>query len=49
MVDALAVLKGFPYVVYTPSLSEKIFNGVKSCDRCFSRSHKYFTCVMYTF
>ena len=49
MVDALAVLISNPYLLYKLSLSEKIFNGVKSCDRCFSRSHKYFTCVINTF
>ena len=49
MVDALAVLISNPYLLHILSLSEKIFNGVKSYDRCFSRSHKYFTCVMYTF
>ena len=28
MVDALAVLISIPYMLYTPSMSEKLFNGV---------------------
>ena len=27
MIDALAVLISIPYVLYTPSMSEKIVNG----------------------
>ena len=32
VVYALAHLIGFLYVLYTPSLSENIFNGLISCD-----------------
>ena len=49
MVDVLAVLIGIPYLLYTPSLSDKILNGVKSCGRCFSRSQNYLVCVILTF
>ena len=47
-VVALAALISIPYVLYTLSEIEKILNGVISCGRCFSRSHKFSICVMYT-
>ena len=41
MVDALAVLISTTYMLYTPSISEMVFNGKVSCGRCSSPSHSF--------
>ena len=49
VVDALAVLISTPYMLYTPSVSEKVFNGKISCGLCSNPSHLFSVCVICTF